>query len=263
MMLAASLHSVHENERQMLFQHLDRLSTGDLLLMDRGYPCRWLPAVLNQRDIAFCMRVEKAGNTGFAYVRDFLRSGQNEQIASLRAPDRLDAQDYDCPTEPQTVRLIRHVAPKAKVRVLMTNLLDMTRFPAAAFGDLYHQRWRIEEAFRRLKHRLNLEHVSGLSHLAVMQDFAAKVLCDKFQALTTLTASHDAQLPPAQRINRAFAHTVLKPLFPALLLGLEVANLLHDALTLIARRTFIHRPGRSKPRKQRPKPHKFMTQKHC
>lgn len=54
MMLAASLHSVHENERQMLFQQLDRLSVDDLLLLDRGYPCRWLPALLNQRDIAFC-----------------------------------------------------------------------------------------------------------------------------------------------------------------------------------------------------------------
>lgn len=48
-MLAASLHSVHENERQMLFEHLDRLSSDDLLLLDRGYPCRWQPAVLNQR----------------------------------------------------------------------------------------------------------------------------------------------------------------------------------------------------------------------
>jgi hypothetical protein len=41
-MLAASLHSIHENERQMLFQHLDRLSSGDLLLMDRVTPAAGL-----------------------------------------------------------------------------------------------------------------------------------------------------------------------------------------------------------------------------
>ncbi|WP_435382740.1 transposase [Crenobacter oryzisoli] len=34
----------------------------------------------------------------------------------------------------------------------MTNLLDAQAFPAADFGALYHQRWRIEEAFKRLKH---------------------------------------------------------------------------------------------------------------
>jgi hypothetical protein len=86
MMLAASLHSVHENERQMLFQHLDRLVPGDLLLMDRGYSCRWLPAALAERSVAFCMRVERAGNAGFACVRDFLRSGMTEAVVTLGAP---------------------------------------------------------------------------------------------------------------------------------------------------------------------------------
>jgi IS4 transposase len=106
------------------------------------------------------MRVEKAGNAGFACVRDFLRSDLQEQIATLAAPDKRDADAYECLATPQTVRLVRHVASTGKVRVLMTNLLDTQRFPAADFGDLYHQRWRIEEAFKRLKHRLNLEHVS-------------------------------------------------------------------------------------------------------
>ncbi|MGF6920145.1 IS4 transposase [Paraburkholderia sp. 40] len=67
----------------------------------------------------------------------------------------------------------------------MTNLLDSARYPACQFGDLYHQRWRIEEAYKRLKHRLNLEHVSGLSQRAVVQDLAAKVLCDNLQPVTT------------------------------------------------------------------------------
>ncbi len=161
------------------------------------------------------------------------------------------------------MRLIRHIAPNAKVRVLMTNLLDSTRFPPAGFGDLYHQRWRIEEAFKRLKHRLNLEHVSGLSQLAVAQDFDTKVLCDNLQALTTLVAHASANLPASRRINRAYVHTVLKPLLPALLLGTDVANLLRDALTLVARHTYLHREGLSKPRKPRQKPHKFMAQKPC
>lgn len=42
LMLAATLHNVHEcGERQFLFGHLDRPSPDDLLLVDRGYPCRW------------------------------------------------------------------------------------------------------------------------------------------------------------------------------------------------------------------------------
>ena len=53
------------------------------------------------------------------------------------------------------MRLVRNVATGAKLRVLLTNL-SADQVPAAAFGDLYHQRWRIEEAFKRLKHRLHL-----------------------------------------------------------------------------------------------------------
>ena len=67
--LAASLYRMSDNnERQMLFENLDRLSSTDLLLLDRGYPCGWLVSVLNQRCISFCMRVEKSGNAGLAHL---------------------------------------------------------------------------------------------------------------------------------------------------------------------------------------------------
>lgn len=262
LMLAASLHGVKEcGERQMLFQHLDILSPTDLLLLDRGYPCCWLVAVLNQRQLPFCMRVD---NSGFTCVRNFLRSGLAEQLATLRAPNRRDAIDYECPRQSQTVRLVRHVAPNGNVRVLMTNLFDTVRFPASGFGCLYHKRWRIEEAFKRLKHRLCLEHVSGLSQQAVVQDVAAKIVTDNLQALTALTAHDQADLDIVDRINHAYAHTALKPLMPSLLIfGRKVKKLLHDVLRLIGKQTYVHRENRSKPRKPRPKPHKYMTQKPC
>ena len=110
-MLAASLHSIHENERQMLFQHLDLLTSDDVLLIDRGYPCRWLVRLLNQRGIGFCMRVEKAGNSGFSCVRNFLGSGLQEQIVTLPAPSKADAEDYECPATPQIVRLWCAMSP--------------------------------------------------------------------------------------------------------------------------------------------------------
>ena len=266
LMLAASLHSVHERgERQFLFEHLDRLSPGDLLLLDRGYPCRWLVAVLNQRAIKFCMRVDN--DSGFACVRDFMRSSANERIVMLRAPDKQDAIDYECPRKSQRVRLVRNVAPTGEQRVLMTNLFDDKLYPADCFGELYHQRWGIEEAFKRLKHRLNLEHVTGLTQQAVAQDVAAKIVCDNLQALVALTAHADADLPVNRRINHAYAHTALKPLMPILLLGgvigRKVGKLLRGVLGLIAGRTYRHRENLSKPRKQDQKPHKAMSQKNC
>jgi hypothetical protein len=51
---------------------------------------------------------------------------------------------------------------------------------------------------------------------------------------------------------------------PSLLLRFgTAADLLREAMALIARQTFFNKPGLSKPRKNQPKPHKPMTQKPC
>lgn len=218
MTLAATLYDTSVGERQMLFEHFDKLRVDDVLLLDRGYPSRWLVAALNHAGINFCMRVDHSDKGGFECVRNFIRSNDAEAIVKLSAPNLRDAADYDCPATQQEVRLVRSVTHDGKIRVLMTNLLDTHTFPAADFGALYHQRWRIEEAFKRLKHRLSLEHVSGLSQLAVMQDFAAKVLCDNLQALACLAAAEEVPLPEGRRINHTHAHTVLKRVLPVLLL---------------------------------------------
>jgi hypothetical protein len=63
------------------------------------------------------MRVEKSGNSGFTCVRDFLHSGLSEQVVTLRAADRRDVLDFQCPSEPQTVRLVRHIAPNGQMRI--------------------------------------------------------------------------------------------------------------------------------------------------
>ncbi|SAL07251.1 hypothetical protein AWB78_08498 [Caballeronia calidae] len=57
--------------------------------------------------------------------------------------------------------LIRVITPEGSVRELATGLLDDTAWSAVDFTALC-QRWRIEEAFKRLKHRLHLQVVSEL-----------------------------------------------------------------------------------------------------
>jgi len=57
------------------------------------------------------------------------------------------------------------------------------------FAGRYHARCRIEQTFKRLKHRLSLEPLWGRSRLAAQQDFGAKRLCDNLNALAVLAAS--------------------------------------------------------------------------
>ena len=65
--------------------------------------------------------------------------------------------------------------------MLVTNL-PLADFPVEVFGDLYQQRWRIEESYQRLNHRVKSERTSGLTQHAVLIDVHAKVLADNLNA---------------------------------------------------------------------------------
>lgn len=137
-----------------------------------------------------------------------------------------------CPTTAQMVRLVRHVASTGKVRVLVINLLDPAAFPAHEFGDIYHQRWRIEEAFKRLKHRLNFEHVSGLSQQPRCMTSPQRSSATTFSPWPRTPHCARLHCRPHDRINRAAAPSSLKPLLPALLLGADITVRLLNALQL-------------------------------
>lgn len=143
-------------------------------------------------------------------MRVFLQSQQDEALVQLRAPCALDARDYEFSGTAPPVRLARRISSTGQVRVMATNL-PTPEFPAAVFGNLYHQRWRIEEAFKRLKHRLKLECVSGLTQQALLVDVAAKVLADNLAELVCMAVQTNHQLQSEDRVcNRTYAAVMMQ-----------------------------------------------------
>ena len=258
--LHARVYSAQVPERQMLFEALDQLGPQDVLVLDRGYPAAWLVAHLSERGIGFCMRCDKAN--GWVAMQEFLRSNQGEAIVRLKAPCAQDAKDYECSGGAPLVRLVRCVSSTGQVRVMATNLAA-EEFPASVFGDLYHQRWRIEEAFKRLKHRLKLECVSGLSQHAVLVDVAAKVLADNLAALVCLAAQTAHALGDERVCNRTYAATVMQRWLARALLAMEcLADLIARAIALLGKNLVRRVAGRSQPRPNRHvKPHPYMAYK--
>lgn len=253
--LHASVHSGLVAERHMLVEALDLLGPDDVLVLDRGYPASWLVALLNKRGIRFVMRCDN--ESGWSATRKFMRTGASDASVTLNAPSANELRDWGCPSGAPVLRLVRQTAPNGKVRVLATNL-DADRFPAALFGDLYHQRWRIEEAFKRLKCRLHLEAVSGLSQQALIVDVAAKVLADNITSLMCVAASVQGDLPArGRKCNRSYAASLMQRLLPCLVLSIgDLAASITDAVTLLAANTQRFVQGRSQPRPARHvKPH--------
>jgi hypothetical protein len=269
--LHASVHGAEVSERQMLFEALDLLGPDDVLVLDRGYPAAWLVAYLNEKNIRFCMRCDKAN--GWRAVRAFMDSSDlPEATVTLHAPDAQDTLDYGCSGAAPQVRLVRQISPNGQIRVLVTNL-PATEFPCAVFADLYHQRWRIEEAFKRLKHRAKLECVCGLTQHALLVDVAAKVLADNLVSLVCQAAVPELDDDVAnvqngvtrvtRHCNRAYAAPLMRTMLARMVLGLGcLASLLDTAMQLLRANTQRRISGRSKPRPSRHvKPHPHLAYK--
>jgi hypothetical protein len=118
--------------------------------------------------------------------------------------------------------------------------------------------------FKRIKLRLKLESVSGLSQHALIIDVAAKILADNITSLMCGAASVRADLEPKSRkCNRSYAAQYMQRLLPRLALFLgDVVLAIQTAIAVLGATSQKFVPGQSKPRAQRHiKPHPSCSYK--
>lgn len=260
LMLKAVIGRFDEAERTLLAELAASLNLDDLLIMDRGFPAWWLFSFFQQRGIPCLARVD--GNQ-WPDVAAFLRSGQTETVFARPVTDAMRRQAKAANVElfdkSVTLRLIRVVLPNGTIEVLATSLADTTAFPASDFAELYHARWGIEEAFKLLKHRLNVEQFTGELPESICQDFHAKVFTANL-AQVLATSAHETL--PEDKAARYFPNVayILDSLKNRLFCWLIQRVSPEQVLTLIelyANTLEFKRPGRSAPRpksRTHPKP---------
>ena len=243
-------------EREMAANHFLSLMPNDLMLMDRGYPAWWLFALILSINAHFCARISKK----WKIVRSFLASGQHQCIRSLPIPSSSVkiARQMGLDLNPLKLRLIR-IDNADKPIVLITSLTDQGQYPYPIFSDLYHQRWPVEEDYKVIKCRIELENFSGKSALSVYQDFHAKVLMKNLVSLFALPVNDALVSDPTPtrqydyQVNFTQALAKCKDLIPLLFQrSKRKVRLIFDALFAILKKTIEPiRPGRKYPRNHR------------
>lgn len=126
------------SERDLLMQHLDKVKPGDLLLLDRGYPCFWLLFLLKARGIEFCVRLK---DDWWLKVKDFTQSDEKERIVTFSLPkkDRKKLVDFPHMQDATiTCRLIKIELPNGEKEILCTSLIDSEKYGYEEFDKLYH-----------------------------------------------------------------------------------------------------------------------------
>ncbi len=71
------------------------------------------------------------------------------------------------------MRVIRLVSPDGTVSVLLTNLLNQSRFPGKDIVSLYFRRWEIETNYKNEKVVLEIEEFHGKSPNCIRQELYA------------------------------------------------------------------------------------------
>lgn len=240
-------------EVDLAVAHLAHARPGDLLLADRNYPSFRMLAELTQRGLDFAIRCSGAS---FKQARRMLRGEGPDSLIETLTPGSDKAADIRRRGLPMSlrVRFVRVRLSTGEYEVLVTSLLDETRWPTAEFLELYHQRWGVETFYALLKTRLGLENFSGLGPEAVRQDFFATVyLCGLESLLTDAAQAHLDAKPNRhpQQVNHAVSFNAIKHNALDMLFGDTDSEDLCERLTaLFTTNPCSQRKGRNPPRKK-------------
>jgi hypothetical protein len=250
-----------QGEREYAAQHFAHLGPGDLVLLDRGYPAFWLFALIRAQNAHFCARMPVGL---WSVVDHFVATGLGEQITTLTpcAAARQECQARHLSSQPFTVRLLRIELDSGEVEVLITSLLDQERYPYAVFKELYHNRWPVEEDYKVLKLRVEVENWSGKSALSIYQDFHAKVFTTNLTAMLvqpaqTVVAQQSQAKQYTYQVNFAHLLSKMKDTVVLLLRRTAIADLLASLWHIMLHTIEPIRPGRRYPRKKTGKRKRF------
>lgn len=257
--LDAKIRPYSQGEREMALQHASHLKTDDLVLYDRGYPAFWLFAWHRARQIPFCARISA---DHWMQVKRFYQSGQKETWIELKPSfdSKQKCHELGISCNPITLRLIRVELETNETEILITSLLDAEQFPEAIFQNLYHERWGIEENYKTMKCRLQLENFTGESVEAVYQDFYARVFMMNLTAVFTHPAQEIVDNNANRRrhphqVNFTYGLSAMKDCILRLFRQANPLKLIQRLLDLFIRTTESIRPNRSFPRTKRLRDH--------
>jgi Transposase DDE domain len=230
-------------ERAAVAPLLSRFRRGDVLILDRGYPARWLLELLVRQGIDVVMRMTAAKAGAWPEVKRFLASGAKTAVIDCRLPDGSTA----------TVRVIKRPALRGRplkhqrreTMVILTTLLPKHGFEANDIIDLYGKRWGIETLFREMKEAFAIERFHARSTEGIQQEIAAVLM---WVALTSaIHAAVEEGLTDGKRANRTVSREIARVSLAAALSGGAMVNL-HAGISEARRHAYKPRPGRSFPR---------------
>ena len=187
------VNSYFSSEKDMAFEHIEYLAElkkksetpyNDLIIFDRGYPSYALLFFLESKGIDYLIRMPK---NQFKEIEEFRTGKLKDSIINIElTKTRL----YDIKRKNNNPKIAEVLKDKAvgnviklraikvklksgEIEILITSLLDKKAHKTKIFKDFYFKRWGIEEEYKAIKCLLQVENFTGITQIAINQDFFA------------------------------------------------------------------------------------------
>jgi hypothetical protein len=252
-----------DGERELAAFHFLKLQPQDLILLDRGYPAYWLFNLALSLGANFCARISYER---WNVVKKFYQSGKKEAIVKIGpSPQALrKCFEMGLDKKPIKVRLIRVELDSGETEILVTSLTDKRKYSYDLFSDLYHLRWPVEEDYKTLKYRLEVENFSGKTKHSVYQDFHAKLFSKNLVAAIASTTKmqiikKSEKLKFKHQVNFTLALASMKNTIVLFFHRQKklLTNYIEKIRLLFIQTTESVRPNRKFPRRHRVKQQRF------
>ena len=234
-------------ERLGAQQLAEHFQPGDVAIMDRGFPARWLLSEFIGRhiDVIFRMMAGKSGT--WPEVEEFLKSKRKESVVDVRIDKEHTVSMRLIRRDSRRGRPVR--GQKTDVMVIMTTLMTEDGFDRDAILKLYTARWGIESLFREVKCEFDIERFHAKSVTGIQQEIAAVLSWIAFASAIQIIAENN--LPDGRRVLRTLCFAEATKVMQAILSGGDLNAILQQALENVCRYHYAPRPGRSYPRERK------------
>lgn len=186
--------SSEKSERHCVIGQMDKLSAGDVLVLDRGYFSYLLLHQAIEKNIHLICRLQ-FGTMNKA-VKSFHDSDLNDTVIdyypSAAVKSEIKSQGYNINYKTIKLRLIKYQIDE-EIYICATTLIG-EQYRLDEFPHVYHGRWGIEELYKISKEFINVEDFHGKTERGVKQELYAHMLLINIARIFELEANN--QLPP-------------------------------------------------------------------
>jgi hypothetical protein len=129
--------------------------------------------------------------------RTIERLGPGDELVEFEVRDEARRKDPSLPKH-YDVRAIKYQRKGYRPQLLLTSLVDVTKYPASELLDLYHERWEIELGFGEIKTDMleRLETIRSKSPVSVAQEMWGLLIAYNLIRLEMARIAEELGVPP-------------------------------------------------------------------